>query len=192
MRTKILATGAVATFLITSTFAGIQANEHTPQLTTKQETTVTTEKTYQPIPTAIKSYIEEPTIETTEIIIQGEIEEETYSQEDLYLMAHVINGEAGSDYLSDTLRMYVGSVVLNRVASEDFPDTIEEVIYQKGQYACTWDGNFDREPTEASWEVAEKLLEEGSVLPEAVVFQASFKQGSGVYEKIEGQYFCYK
>ena len=32
----------------------------------------------------------------------------------------------------------VGSVVLNRVESEYYPDTIREVIYQPGQYAPTW------------------------------------------------------
>jgi hypothetical protein len=86
----------------------------------------------------------------------------------------------------------VGSVVLNRVASEYFPDTMYEVIYQKGQYACTWDGNIEKEPNERAYKIAEDLLRNGSVLPANVIFQAEFKQGDGVYSKVQNMYFCYK
>ena len=112
------------------------------------------------------------------------------SDEDIELLAHLIMGEAGSDYLPDEMRIYVGSVVLNRVSHDKFPDTLEEVIYQSGQYACTWDGNFNKEPTDRCYEIATDLLTNGSVLPEDVVFQAQFIQGSDVYEKIGNTYFC--
>ena len=55
--------------------------------------------------------------------------------EDLFLLAKIITSEAGSERLSDEWRMCVGEVVLNRVASPEFPDTVEEVILQEGQYA---------------------------------------------------------
>jgi len=115
-----------------------------------------------------------------------------YSYDEVEMLAHLINGEAGADWCSDTTRYYVGSVVLNRVNHSEFPDTIYGVIFQSGQYACTWDGNYDRTPSQRCYEIAKDLLENGSWLPNNVVFQANFSQGSGVYDCIDGVYFCYR
>ena len=44
-------------------------------------------------------------------------------------------------------------VVLNRVWSDKFPDSIEEVIYQKNQFSPVSNGRFDKvEPDEDCWE----------------------------------------
>lgn len=128
-------------------------------------------------------------------VVEEEVSIETayeYTQEDLDLLAHVIYAEAGSDYCTDEMRYGVGSVVLNRVEDECFPDTLYNVIYQKGQYQCTWDGNIDKTPDERSYRIAQDLLNNGSIFPSDVVYQAEFKQGSGVYSKIQNIYFCYK
>ena len=128
-------------------------------------------------------------------VFEGEIPEELQLvadyesyEHDLEIMAHLLCGECQGG--SRELQEAVGSVVLNRVASDKFPDTIEEVVFQRGQYACTWDGNYDRTPTERNWEVAGYLLENGSQIPENVVFQAQFKQGK-VWKKIDSEIFCY-
>lgn len=152
--------------------------------------------------TTANDEIETPTAEPVEIeVVTPEVEvkpvEEvepvkTVDPEDLEILAHLLVGEAGSDWCSDEMIYYVGSVVLNRVAAKDFPNTIEGVVFQKGQYACTWDGNYDREPTERHYRIAEDLLLNGSLLPEDVVFQAEFKQGSAVYAKVQNMYFCYR
>ena len=109
---------------------------------------------------------------------------------DLYLLAHVICGEAQNCPRSE--QEYVGSVVLNRVKSDRFPDTLSEVIYQTDpvQYTCAWDGNFDREPTEENWDVAADLLENGSVLPDDVVWQSAEPQGSYTYIHTDYHYYC--
>ena len=112
----------------------------------------------------------------------------SYTDEDLYVLAHVICGEAQG--CSDEEQRYVGSVVLNRVAHSGFPNTIKGVVFQKGQYACTWDGNYYREPSASNWANAKWLLENGSVLPHGVVYQAGFKQGK-VYLKTAHHYYCY-
>ena len=52
--------------------------------------------------------------------------------DDLVLLAQVIHTEAGSAWLPDEWRLAVGEVVLNRVASPEFPDTLEEVVFQPG------------------------------------------------------------
>lgn len=113
----------------------------------------------------------------------------TYSDHDLYLMAHLLAGEA--QFCSNEEQRYVGSVALNRVNHASFPNTLEEVIFQRGQYACTRDGNFYREPTSANWANAQYLLENGSVLPANVIWQSGGKQGKGVYLKTKYHYYCY-
>ena len=86
--------------------------------------------------------------------------------------------------------MYVGSVVLNRVKSDEFPNTIKEVVFQKGQYACIKDGNYYRKPTDSNWENARRLLENDSVLPDDVLFQSTCEQGVEVYLKTKYHYYC--
>ena len=50
-------------------------------------------------------------------------------------------------------------VVLNRVWSDEFPDTIEEVIFQKNQFSPVANGRYDAvEPDEECYE-ALKLLQ---------------------------------
>lgn len=113
----------------------------------------------------------------------------SYTEEDLYILAHVLAGEAQS--YSDDEQRYVGSVVLNRVRHPEFPDTIKDVVFQKGQYASTWDGNYYRDPTERNWVNARYLLENGSILPDDVIWQSGGKQGKGVYLKTDVHYYCY-
>lgn len=119
------------------------------------------------------------------------IKEEPINEEELELLAHVIFAEAGSDWCADEMLYGVGSVVLNRMASDHFPDTMYEVIYQEGQYACTWDGNIEKEPNERAYRIAEDLLRNGPTMPPNVVFQAQFEQGDGTYCSIQTMYFCY-
>lgn len=114
---------------------------------------------------------------------------ETPSGNDIYMLSHLICGEA--EGCSWDMKISVGSVVLNRVVDERFPNTIAEVIFQPGQYSCTWDGNYYREPSEDTVNAALYLLENGPVLDESVVWQAEFPQGRGVYDAIGNMYFCY-
>ena len=89
-------------------------------------------------------------------------------------------GEMGMSWAPDEQQLYVGSVVLNRVASDRFPDTLEEVVYQPGQYACA-SYLYSLTPDARTIANARQLLEGGSVLPAGVVFQSEAPQGSGVY-----------
>lgn len=122
-------------------------------------------------------------------VVLSEEPVKTYTDEELYLLAHVLAGECQS--CPDNEQLYVGSVVLNRKAHPDFPDTIESVVFQKGQYACIDDGNYDREPTDRNWSNAKWLLENGSVLPANVVWQSGCRQGKGVYIRTKWHYYCY-
>jgi spore germination cell wall hydrolase CwlJ-like protein len=118
----------------------------------------------------------------------------SYSEEDLMLLAGIIQNEAGSDFCSNYHQKIIASVVENRVKSDYFPDSIEEVIFQKGQYAIT-DKEFYN-PTKRAIRNAKYVLENGSILPSNCLFQSEFSQGDGVYLKIKTiistTYICYK
>lgn len=59
---------------------------------------------------------------------------------DVDLLARLISAEArGEPY---TGQVAVGAVVLNRVASPAFPNTMSGVIYQSGAFTCLQDGQF--------------------------------------------------
>lgn len=62
--------------------------------------------------------------------------------EDMNLLAQLVEAEAGNQDLIG--KQYVVDVVLNRVDSEDFPNTVEEVIFQEDQFSVIKDGAFDR------------------------------------------------
>ena len=123
------------------------------------------------------------------------VETETISvnEYELSLMAHLLMGECGATYLDDEMLYLTGAVVLNRVQSKYFPNSIEEVIYQKGQYQCVVlkDSGFYKEPTERCWRIAEELLIKGYDIPGDVLYQAEFIQGK-VYKKVQNMYFCYR
>ena len=135
--------------------------------------------------------------------IYVEIEQEkSYTDEELDWLSRIIYAEAGSNWIPDWVQLYAGSVILNRVESPLFPNsnTIYEVIHQNNpiQYSPAYSGAINNTPDERTIENARKLLEVGSVLPANVIFQAEFKQGSGVFVSYYDStlktttYFCYK
>lgn len=63
------------------------------------------------------------------------------SNSDVQLMARAINGEArGEPYEG---QVAVGAVILNRVKSSQFPNTIAGVIYQSGAFTAVADGQIN-------------------------------------------------
>lgn len=118
--------------------------------------------------------------------------------DELYLISKIITSEAGSYWLPREWKLSVGEVVLNRVASTEFPNTVADVIYQRGQYHGSNSRYFQRLlPYEDCVEAAWALLNGERVLCDrSVVFQANFSQGGGIavkyYDALLGStYFCY-
>ncbi len=120
-----------------------------------------------------------------------------YTQEELDLLSRIIYAEAGCSWIPDWVQRMVGSVVLNRVKSTYYPNTIKEVIYQPGQYSPTWDGSIRKTPDSRTVANAKYLLEHGSICPDNVTGQNSIITGSGVYQSYHDSilgttvYFCY-
>lgn len=118
-----------------------------------------------------------------------------YSAYNLELMAHLINGEAGDQ--NDECQQVVGMVVVNRVFDESFKqNTIKDVIFSEGQYACTDSkkSGYYKEPSKQVWKNAKAVLTGRTIInvPRNVVFQSQFAQGSKIWKKIGTEIFCCK
>ncbi|TMV49467.1 cell wall hydrolase [Paenibacillus mesophilus] len=71
-------------------------------------------------------------------------------------MARMIHAEArGESFLG---QVAVGAVILNRVQSDAFPDSITEVIFQPGQFSAIRDGQFNLTPSPTAYEAAKAAL----------------------------------
>jgi N-acetylmuramoyl-L-alanine amidase len=82
----------------------------------------------------------------------------TYDADDLYWLSRAIFAESGNQPMAG--RIAVGTVILNRVADESFPDTVEDVIFAPGQFSPVSNGTIYREPDETSV-IAAKLCLDG-------------------------------
>lgn len=79
-----------------------------------------------------------------------------YSSSDVYLLAKVIAAEARGE--SYTGQVAVGAVVLNRVDSSSFPDTVAGVVYQKGAFSAVTDSNWSVSPDSTSKKAAQDAI----------------------------------
>lgn len=80
-----------------------------------------------------------------------------WDKDDSYMLCKIAMAEAESEGVEG--KALVMLVVLNRVWSKEFPDTIEEVIFQKNQFSPVANGRYDAvEPDEECYE-ALKLIQ---------------------------------
>ena len=98
-----------------------------------------------------------PVIEIKELTHSEDPTEEEIEEEirfgEMELIAQLVMAEAGNQDL--TGKRYVADVVLNRVDSDIFPDSVEEVIFQENQFSVINNGTFD----EAGWTITEECYE---------------------------------
>ena len=140
--------------------------------TTKEITSTETSTMMSTTQTETAEETTQITTETTTKITKTEL---YISESELEMLAHLIYGEAGNQ--GDKCQRAVGTVVMNRVAHKYFPNSIKGVIFDEGQYACTWDGNYDKNPSKQAYENAQWVLAGNRQLSEDYVYQAGFKQG---------------
>lgn len=87
-----------------------------------------------------------------------------YDANGLFWLSRIIQAESGNQPLEG--RIAVGNVVMNRVASPAFPNTVKEVLAQKNQFTTWKNGRLaDRSPNEGSV-IAAKLVLDGAVVEE--------------------------
>lgn len=100
------------------------------------------------------------------ILMSGD---EFYDEDDLYWMSRIITWESGNQPVAGQIA--VGNVVLNRVDSQRFPDSIKEVIFQPGQFSPAMNGAIYGEPYEISVICAKLTLEGYNTVGDALFFQ---------------------
>lgn len=110
--------------------------------------------------------------------------------EELELLARIIHCENSNEVDGEEACWKTGSVIINRINDPNYPDTLEGVLNQPGQYDCL-KMLYKEEPTDIEWEVAAELLNSGSILPPKVTKAAEFVQGE-VHSTEGNTKYCYE
>lgn len=79
-----------------------------------------------------------------------------FSSSDVYLLAKTIHAEGrGEPYVG---QVAIGAVILNRLRSPSFPNTISGVVYQKHAFTAVTDGQINLEPNETAMRAARDAM----------------------------------
>ena len=79
-----------------------------------------------------------------------------FSSSDVYLLARTIYAEGrGEPYVG---QVAIGAVILNRVRSSQFPNTISGVVYQKNAFTAVTDGQINLTPNETAMKAARDAI----------------------------------
>lgn len=79
-----------------------------------------------------------------------------YKNSDINLLARLVSAEArGEPYKG---QVAVAAVVLNRIKSSSFPNSIPDVIYQPGAFSSVYDGQINMNPTSSAVKAAHDAL----------------------------------
>lgn len=121
------------------------------------------------------------------------------SFDELFELSKIITHEIGADWHPIEWKMMVGEVVLNRVVSPEYPDTIHDVIYQPGQYQSVDTQYYEQLlPLEDCVEAAARLLNGERLINDIrVVAQSGAERGTGTFASLYDErtgvtvYLCY-
>ncbi len=97
--------------------------------------------------------------------------DEFYNENDLFWLSKIISAESAGESLEG--KIAVGNVVLNRVESDEYPDTVYEVIFDKKngvQFTPVMNGTINNEATEESKMAAKICLENYRLSKENILF----------------------
>lgn len=85
----------------------------------------------------------------------------------------------------------VAEVILNRLASDSFPNTMRSVIFADGQFLSA---NYldEATPEQAQFDAVDHAIYGPYILPEDVVHFATYHATKNVWGQIGGHYFCYQ
>ena len=99
--------------------------------------------------------------------------EAEYDAEELYWLSRIIYAESGAE--SMTGQIAVGNVILNRMESSRFPNTVEGVIFDRKdavQFEPVSNGQIYKTPSAQSVEAARRVLDGENVIGSALYFYA--------------------
>ncbi|MBU8907664.1 cell wall hydrolase [Desertibacillus haloalkaliphilus] len=97
-----------------------------------------------------------PEVKSSSIEVKADTNDHDLTEEELDLLARIVRAEAQTEPFEG--KVAVADVVLNRVESSEFPDTIEEVIYEPRQFEPVMNGQVYKPADEESMEAVEEAL----------------------------------
>ena len=108
--------------------------------------------------------------------------------EEEYLLASIIWLESRGESFEG--QQAIAEIVLNRLISEDFPNTVHDVIFAENQFSTTAFLD-DAEPGEIQYKAIKTALTGESVLPVNVYYFGRYPTNSKIWGTIGGHTFCY-
>lgn len=196
MQAVLLASLLFALVLIVT----LRIRETAPEPVAERTSTLTAERqklTYiAPAPALPETAAEETTEEPEEPTVEPEPEnryaELHFSDEDVYILACLVYHEARGESFEG--QVAVVEVVLNRILSDYFPDTVEEVVFQK--YGDVWQFSpapylYSAEPDKEQYLAVHTAIEEREhILSEDTVYFSTAPYNESVDMIIGNHYFC--
>ena len=112
-----------------------------------------------------------------------DISEVAFEESDRYLLANLIYCEAGGEPYAGQLA--VGAVVMNRVLSSVYPNTIVEVIYQKSQFSPAASGRLalalsENKATASCYKAADEAMAGQTNVGNCVYFRTPIEGLTGI------------
>jgi hypothetical protein len=135
------------------------------------------------MPEEITRYFEEPPV-----VPDPRYPEMSLSYAEMQLIARVVWVESRGEPAEG--QQAVAEVVLNRLASEQFPDDLLEIIYGEGQFRSA-PFLADAQPGQAQYRAVENAIYGPYILPEDVTYFATTAVNDNVWGQIGGHIFCY-
>ncbi len=112
-----------------------------------------------------------------------DISEVSFAEGDRYLLANLIYCEAGGEGYAG--QVAVGAVVINRVLSSVYPDSVVGVIYQGGQFSPVASGRLaaalaENKATESCYQAADEAMRGNTNVGNCVYFRTPIEGLSGI------------
>jgi spore germination cell wall hydrolase CwlJ-like protein len=186
-----LATLSAVLVLVVAIRAGHERTEDKPEQTSQTVSTVeTASPTYiNALPAVSEKISITPPLAPEPVSRYADLE---ISEDDRYTLACLVYHEARGEPFEG--QVAVIEVVLNRMLSPLFPDTVEEVVFQK--YGDVWQFSpapylWTAEPSETQYEAVETAIySTENVLPVETVFFSGTPYNDNIVAIIGGHYFC--
>lgn len=113
------------------------------------------------------------------------------TEEERELIARIVYLEARGEPAEG--QQAVAEVILNRVAAENFPDSVADVIFQENPQQFTTAPLIDEAaPGEAQYAAVDAATSGEAVLPMDVVYFSREPENGNVWGTIGGHVFCYQ
>lgn len=113
----------------------------------------------------------------------------SYSDAELSMLCCVLQGEVGD--CSDASKIAVANVIINRVKSPLFPDSIEGVLTQSGQFDAIWGYYYGyTTPSDSTVDCAKRALSGENNVAEAVYYYAPQYCSADTAAWFESLTFC--